>query len=48
MEKALTGSCPCGAVTFPVEAPARARPFDIWPDEPMERLQAAREYRRRH
>ena len=31
-----------------VTLPARARPFDTQPDDPMELLQAAREYRERH
>lgn len=50
MEKALTGSCQCGAINFSVEAPplpARARPFDTRPDDPMALLQAAEAYRER-
>jgi hypothetical protein len=51
MGKALTGRCQSGAVALSVEAPARlalARPFDCWPGDPMELLQAAREYRQRN
>ena len=45
---ALTGSRPCGAITFSAAAPplpARARPFDTQPDDPMALLQAAEAYR---